>query len=156
MQRCARNLQPKATDLRAESVEKSTAPNQIQLNPAGTGSAAVCLVAGWKNVEEVVAYQLAIELRDRILKLTKSGTLSKDWKFCNQIRDSARSAPQNLSEGFYRYNHGEFAQFTNIAKSSLAETKNHLEDGKRRATSPRRISTIFTRERVERSRYQPA
>jgi 23S rRNA-intervening sequence protein len=111
MQRRARNLQPKATDLRAESAEKSTAPNQIQLNPAGTG-AAVCLVAGWKNVEEVVAYQLAIELRDRILKLTKSGTLSKDWKFCNQIRDSARAAPRNLSEGFYRYNHGEFAQFS--------------------------------------------
>jgi four helix bundle protein len=81
-------------------------------------------------VEEIVAYQLAVELRDRILTLTKSGPLSKDWKFCNQIRDSARSAPRNLSEGFYRYNHGEFAQFTKIAKSSLGETKNHLEDGK--------------------------
>jgi hypothetical protein len=37
MQRRARNLRPTATDLRAESAEKSTAPNQIQLNPAGTG-----------------------------------------------------------------------------------------------------------------------
>jgi len=77
MQRRARNLQPKATDLRAESAEKSTAPKQIQLNPAGTGGAAVCLVAGWKNVEEVVAYQLAIELRDRILKLPLEGSKQK-------------------------------------------------------------------------------
>jgi len=59
----------------------------------------------------------------------RTGPVSQDWDFKKQIRDSARSSPRNLSEGFYRYHHGEFAYFTNVAKSSFAETKEHLEDG---------------------------
>ena len=85
---------------------------------------------GWKSVDEIIAYQLSVRLRDEILRLTRVGAVSKDWGFCDQIRDSARSAPRNLAEGFSRYNHGEFANFTNIAKASLAETLNHLRDGK--------------------------
>lgn len=84
---------------------------------------------GWTSVEEIIAYRLAVQLRDEILRLTRIGAVSKDWGFCNQIRDSARSAPRNLAEGFARYHYKEFANFTNIAKASLAETLNHLRDG---------------------------
>ena len=84
---------------------------------------------GWKCIEEVIAYQLSRELRRHVLRVTRRGPASTDWDFRKQIRDSARSAPRNLSEGFARYNHGEFAYHTNVAKASLAETQTHLEDG---------------------------
>jgi four helix bundle protein len=64
------------------------------------------------------------------LRITRAGAVARDWKFRDQIRDSVRSAPRNLSEGFARYNHGEFAYFANIAKGSFAETRNHLQDAK--------------------------
>ena len=85
---------------------------------------------GWKGVDEIVAYKLSVQLRDDILQLTGRGSLSRDWTLVNQIRDSARSAPRNLSEGFKRYGHGDFARFTTIAVSSLEETRNHLKDGR--------------------------
>lgn len=86
-------------------------------------------MAGWKSVEEIIAYQVSRELRRQVLAATRTGPASKDYDFRRQIRDSARSAPRNLAEGFTRYNHGEFAYHTNVAKASLAETLNHLQDG---------------------------
>ena len=86
-------------------------------------------MAGWKSVDEIIAYQLSVELRRHVLRVTRCGPASKDWDYRKQIRDSARSAPRNLSEGFTRYNHGEFAYHTNVAKASLAETQTHLQDG---------------------------
>ena len=81
-------------------------------------------------MEEIVAYQLAVELRDEITRLTMNGTVTSDFKFRNQIRDSAASAARNLSEGFDRYRHPEFAYLAGVAKSSLAETMTSLEDGR--------------------------
>ena len=89
-------------------------------------------MAGWKSVEEIVAYQLAVELRDEIIRLTMGGPVTSDFKFRNQIRDSAASATRNLSEGFDRYRHPEFAHLASVAKSSLAETMTSLEDGLQR------------------------
>ena len=94
------------------------------------GSCRSDTVAGWKSVDEIVAYQLSVRLRREVLKLTREGPASRDFTFRNQIRDSARSAPRNLSEGFSRYHHGEFAQFASIAKASLTETRNHLVDAR--------------------------
>jgi four helix bundle protein len=86
-------------------------------------------VPGWKDVDDVIAYRLAVGLRDEILRLTASGGAARDWAFRDQIRDSARSAPRNLAEGFYRYNHKEFAYFANVARGSLGETICHIRDG---------------------------
>ena len=89
-------------------------------------------MAGWTSVEEIVAYQLSVELRDEITRLTMDGPVTSDYKFRNQIRDSAASAARNLSEGFDRYRHPEFAHLASVAKASLAETITSLEDGKAR------------------------
>jgi four helix bundle protein len=53
----------------------------------------------------------------------------RDRHFCDQLRDSASSAPANLAEGFAYYDHPEFARHVRIAKASLDETHNHLQDG---------------------------
>ena len=98
-------------------------------------------MSGWTSVEEIIAYQLSVELRRHVLRVTRRGPASQDWDYRKQIRDSARSAPRNLSEGFARYNHGEFAYHTNVAKASLAETQTHLQDGQEQG--------YFTKEEFE-------
>jgi four helix bundle protein len=87
-------------------------------------------MSGWTTVEEIIAYQLSVKLRDHIVALVDSGDMGRDFAFCDQIKDAARSAPRNISEGFYRYKHGEFAYHTNVAKASLGEVKTHLVDAK--------------------------
>ena len=77
-------------------------------------------------------WQLAVRIRDRIDQLTDTATVSRDFKFRDQIRDASASAPRNISEGFLRFNPAEFAYFMNVARSSLGETQNHLLHGKER------------------------
>lgn len=84
-------------------------------------------MAGWKSVDEIRAYQLSCELRDRTHEILDAGRV-KDADFADQIRRSTSSAPSNLSEGFERYYHGEFAYLASVAKASLGETINHLRD----------------------------
>jgi four helix bundle protein len=86
---------------------------------------------GARRYDELVAWQLAAELRDRIVALTATERVARDFGFCDQIRRASRSAPANLAEGFARFHAREFARFVVIARGSLAETQNHLEDGRR-------------------------
>ena len=99
-------------------------------------------MAGWTAVEEIEAYRLSVELRDAIIDLTSDGPVTRDYKFRDQIRDSAASAARNLSEGFDRFEHPQFAHLANVAKGSLGETKTALEDGHKRG--------YFTREETAR------
>jgi four helix bundle protein len=85
-----------------------------------------------RRCEELVVWQLAVELRDRILRLTRSGPAARDRKFLEQIQDAAASAPRNLAEGFGHFQPREFARFTRIARASLLEIRNHLQDGRGR------------------------
>ena len=89
-------------------------------------------MSGWTCVEEIVAYQLGVELRDRILRLVDSGTIPHNYRFREQISDSARSVPANISEGFDRYKHGQFGYHAGVAKGSLGELKTHLEEARKR------------------------
>ena len=87
---------------------------------------------GWKSVEEIDAYLLSVELRDEIIALAAARRFDRDFKLREQIRDSAASAPRNISEGFERFFHGEFAYFVAVAKGSLGETMTHLKDARTR------------------------
>jgi len=101
-------------------------------------------MAGIKRIEDVEAYQLAVALRRRILGLVASGRIRNDWKFIDQIRDSVRGAPRNISEGFSRFAPGEFSQFLSYAKASLDETRNHINAGSRAAISLPKSATSFS------------
>ena len=83
-----------------------------------------------QRFEDLIVWQLAVRIRDAIYVLTETGGASRDYKFREQIRDSASSTSRNVAEGFGRYDPPEFAQFLKIAKGSLAETQNHLLHGK--------------------------
>ncbi len=87
---------------------------------------------GWTRVEDIIAYQLAVRLRDWVLELLDSGTIPFNYHLREQIADCARSAPANISEGFDRYKHGQFGYHTGVAKGSLGELKTHLEEVRKR------------------------
>jgi four helix bundle protein len=83
-----------------------------------------------ERFEDLVVWQLSVELRRLVYRLTKTGPVAKDFDFHDQIRSSASSAPRNISEGFKRFDPPEFAHFLKIALASLAETQNHLLHGR--------------------------
>jgi four helix bundle protein len=83
---------------------------------------------GWTSPNDIIAYRLAVKLRDRVLGLIDSGTIPFNFHLRDQIADAARSAPANISEGFERYKHGQFGYHVGVAKGSLGELKTHLEE----------------------------
>jgi len=88
-------------------------------------------VPGVQRFEDLIAYQRSAALRDLVYDLTSTGAGLVDWRFRDQIRDSASSAPRNLAEGFGRYSPQDFRRFVTIARGSLAETQDHLAHGLR-------------------------
>jgi four helix bundle protein len=85
-------------------------------------------MAGFKDFREIVAWQLAHQLRVRIDVFLCCPDFRRHFKCCEQLRGAARSAPQNIAEGHGRLKHREFAHFVRIAKGSEAKVLNHLMD----------------------------
>jgi four helix bundle protein len=79
--------------------------------------------------EDLDTYQLAVELRREVFRLSSKGPVTRDYKFVTQIRDAARGGPRNISEGFSRFKPNEFVNFLSYAKASIDESKNHILDG---------------------------
>ena len=86
-------------------------------------------MAGARTHEQLVAWQLATELKVHVLEFTSRAKIAKDTDYCRQIRRSSRSTPANIAEGFRRFRPRDFARFLAIAKASLGETQNHLREG---------------------------
>ena len=82
-----------------------------------------------RHYRDLVCWQLANELKLEVYAFTAKPSVAKDFKYCNQVRDSARGAPRTIAEGFGRYRPPEFARYLEFARASLTETHNHLVDG---------------------------
>ncbi len=85
-------------------------------------------MAGFRDFRDIVAWQLAHQLKLRVDLFVGSPEFRSRYRFCEQLSDAARSAPRNIAEGYGRFKHKEFAQFVRIAKGSEAEVLNHLID----------------------------
>ena len=81
---------------------------------------------------DLVCWQLSDELRRLILEITAQSHVARDFKYCDQSKDAARSAASNIAEGFGRFRHREFANFLTIAIGSLSEVWDLLIDGHER------------------------
>ena len=92
---------------------------------------------GVRKFEDLVVWQLSWKLQQDVFAFTATKPASLDRDFCNQIRDSSRSAPRNIAEGFARYYPKEFIRFLRIAVGSLQETRNHLLDAHDRGYLPK-------------------
>ena len=86
-------------------------------------------MSGAWRFEDMIVWQLAVELRDTVFDITSRGQAVLDKAFVAQIRDAARSAPDNIAEGFAKFGPPEFARYVNIAKGSIAETQSQLLHG---------------------------
>ena len=76
--------------------------------------------------EDLIVWQMGIELVKRIYLLTTNGKLNRDFAFRDQIRKAAVSVPTNIAEGFERRSRKEYLQFLNIAKGSAGEVRSLL------------------------------
>jgi four helix bundle protein len=85
-------------------------------------------MAGARDIRELVAWQLARRLKLLADEVCGRPEASRDFKFRDQLRDSAASGPRNIAEGFGRFGHKEFARFVRIAKGSEVEVLNHFID----------------------------
>src|SRR6185295_2390228 len=73
--------------------------------------------------EDLLTWQLLYELSLAVRKFTGQPSISRHFKYCDQIRDSSDSAHRNVAEGFGRYNPAEFARFLDVSRGSAEETR---------------------------------
>jgi four helix bundle protein len=82
-----------------------------------------------RRYQDLECWRLADELKKQVYALVAKSPAKNDWKFRDQILDSAASGPRNLAEAFGYYEHPDSARFARVAKASEVETQNHLDDG---------------------------
>ena len=87
---------------------------------------------GVTRYEELIAWQLAAEVKQQILVLTARDAVKTDRRFCDQIRSSTASVTANIAEGFGRYSRADFVRFLRYARGSAYETREWLRDGRDR------------------------
>jgi four helix bundle protein len=85
-------------------------------------------MAGARHFRELDCWQLATELKLLLYELAERPSVKRDFKFYDQLRDAAASAPRNIAEGFGRRTDDDFAHYLDIARGSLNECQNHLQD----------------------------
>ncbi len=76
---------------------------------------------GAKDFTELYSWQRSKQLQVIIHELIKRPMVARERKFCDQIGDSADSAPRNIAEGFGRFEGKEFAQFLKVAIASCSK-----------------------------------
>jgi four helix bundle protein len=76
-----------------------------------------------RSFEDLIVWQLGIDLVKHIYLLTASGPLNRDFGLRDQIRRASVSIPTNIAEGFERFSRKEYLQFLNIAKGSAGELR---------------------------------
>ena len=86
-------------------------------------------MGGVRRYEDLEAWQIADELKREVYALTDTGSASRDFEFCGQIRASAASSTKNIAEGFGRFRPADNARFVEFSLSSTMETKDSLKDG---------------------------
>jgi four helix bundle protein len=111
-----------------------------------------------RHYKDLECWRLAHELKCEVIAFAAKLPAKQDRDFCQDIRASARSAPSNISEGFGRETHRDFAHFLSIARASLIETDNHFQDALDceyiSQSEHERLSSLATRALIATTRLQ--
>jgi four helix bundle protein len=86
-------------------------------------------MSGVHRHEDLVAWQLASRLSDRIHALLERLPSSKDHTFCEELLEASEAVAANIAEGFDRFTPRQFRYFLQIAKGSLGETTSRIRNG---------------------------
>ena len=81
-----------------------------------------------RTFRDLRAWQAAQLFKLRVYELIKVGPLSNDERLCKQLREGAASATSQISEGFGRFDPADFGRFVKMARASVLECQNHLQD----------------------------
>lgn len=73
--------------------------------------------------EDLEIWQEARTLCKFVYEITSKEPFSKDYKFRDQMRASAGSTMDNISEGFDRGGNKEFYQFLSVSRGSAGEVR---------------------------------
>ncbi len=76
--------------------------------------------------EDLDAWMVGRELANLIYVYGKTGELSKDYGFKDQLQRAAVSVMNNIAEGFERGSNKDFAKFLFIARGSSGEVRSML------------------------------
>ena len=76
--------------------------------------------------EELEVWQEAMALAADVYTVSKSGEMSQDFGFRDQVRRSAVSIASNIAEGKERETIPEFVRYLYIAKGSSGELRTQL------------------------------
>jgi four helix bundle protein len=79
-----------------------------------------------RSFEDLMVWQMGIDLVKRIYLLTAKGSFSRDFGLRDQLRRASVSIPTNIAEGFERSSRKEYLLFLNIAKGSAGEVRSLL------------------------------
>jgi four helix bundle protein len=85
---------------------------------------------GVRKIEDLIAWQLAVQFRDTVYALFASSRSAKtDFRYRDQLFGACSSTVVNISEGFHRNTTKSFLVFLSYARASLAEAQDWLRDG---------------------------
>jgi four helix bundle protein len=80
-----------------------------------------------KAYEKLKFYQNICEIRRRVSELTQRFSRTH-LRLISQMRDAARSAKQNIREGYSKDTAGEFGHAIKISRGSLDELEGDIDD----------------------------
>ena len=81
-----------------------------------------------RHHRDLEAWQLAHKVRLAMLELVARPMVARNFDFVHQTDRAARSACRNIAEAFWRYQHPQMAQYLNVAKASLGELLDSLDE----------------------------
>jgi four helix bundle protein len=84
-------------------------------------------VASVRRYEDLVAWQICVELSAVVGEIVATGALAKRFELGDQMRNAAQSAPALIAEGFLRFTPEEFVRYLRMARAEIGELQTHLE-----------------------------
>ncbi len=81
------------------------------------------------GLENFIAWQKAVQMAAKVIRLTQSNELVRHHWMCDQLRRAALSVPSNIAEGYERRGEKDTPRFYQIAMGSCAEVKTQLRVG---------------------------
>ena len=81
---------------------------------------------GIRNYRDLVAWQRAMDLVEKVYQGTKRFPKEELYGLTNQLRRAAVSIPSNIAEGQGRRTDKEFANFLSISRGSLQEVETQI------------------------------
>jgi four helix bundle protein len=79
-----------------------------------------------KSYQDLVAWQLAVEVSLRVYEVTARFPDSERYGLINQLRRAAVSIPSNIAEGYGRGTSAEYIRFLRVSRGSLYEVETQL------------------------------